>query len=180
MNREKMKIPAENGQSKIEYALLISLVAIAAIVALTFLAPQIKALFNTASSFSPAAEEGSDPPTTDQILADFQSRILAYYQKYGRWPRTWSPYNFTDIGLNPADWSQPVNGLYFSPHGGEVGIANRTGDNLQVYVNDLDGKTLKLYDGWNIWCPVDKPTCYYHTVADGNEVDISTIKVVEN
>jgi Flp pilus assembly pilin Flp len=170
----------ERGQSKIEYALIISLVAIAVIAALTFLAPQIKELFTKASNLSPAAEEGSSTPTTDRILADFQTRILDYYKKYGRWPRTWSPYNFTDIGLNPADWSQPVNGLYFSPHGSEVGIANRKGDNLQVYVDDLDGKTLKLYDGWSIWCPVTTPTCYYHTVEPGNEVDISTINVVEN
>jgi len=175
-----MNNPTERGQSKIEYALIISLVAIAAIVALTFLAPQIKSLFNKASDLSPSAEEDSDSPTTDQIIADFQSRILDYYKKNGRWPRTWSPYNFTDIGLNPEDWDQPVNGLYFSPHGGEVGIANRKDDNLQVYVNDVNGKTLKLYDGWNIWCLVNTPTCYYHTVEPGNEVDISTIKVVEN
>jgi Flp pilus assembly pilin Flp len=180
MSGEKMKIPTERGQSKIEYALVISLVAIAAILALTFLAPQIKELFNKASNLNSTTAEESGSLTTDQILADFQSRILAYYQKNGRWPRTWSPYNFTDIGLNPDDWSQPVNGLYFSPHGSEVGIANRKDDNLQIYVNDLSGKTLKLYDGWSIWCPVDKPTCYYHTVAVGNEVDIGTINVVEN
>jgi len=175
-----MNIPCERGQSKIEYALLISLIAIAAIAALTFLAPQIKALFNVASDLNPtAAEKDESVPDTLQIISDFQARMLAYYQKYGRWPRTWSPYNFTDIGLNPADWSQPVNGLYFSPHGDEVGIANRLNDNFQVYVDDLDGKTLKLYDGWSIWCPVGESVCYYHTVAPGNEVDISTIFVVE-
>ena len=175
-----MNISTERGQSKIEYALIISLVAIAAIVALTFLAPQIKALFNKASNLSLSTKEGSDTSTTDQILINFQTRILDYYKKNGHWPRTWSPYNFTDIGLNPDDWNQPVNGLYFSPHGSEVGIANHAGDNIQVYVNNMDGKTLKVYDGWGIWCPVDKPTCYYHTVAPGNEVDISTIKVVGN
>lgn len=175
-----MNIPCERGQSKIEYALLISLIAIAVIAALTFLAPQIKALFNAASDLNPtAAEKDESAPDTLQIISDFQARMLAYYQKYGRWPRTWSPYNFTDIGLNPADWSQPVNGLYFSPHGDEVGIANRLNDNFQVYVDDLNGKTLKLYDGWSIWCPVGESVCYYHTVAPGNEVDISTIFVVE-
>jgi len=178
-----MNIPTERGQSKVEYALIISFVALAVIIVLTFLAPQIKELFNKTSDLDPAPAVGSDAPaapTTSQIIGDFQARILAYYEQYGRYPRTWSPYNFTDIGLNPADWSQPVNGLYFSPHGSEVGIANRKDDNLQVYVNDLNGKTLKLYDGWNIWCPVKTKSCYYHTVAPGNEVDINTIKVVEN
>jgi Flp pilus assembly pilin Flp len=175
-----MNIRTEHGQSKIEYALIISLVAVAAIIALTFLAPQIKGLFNTASGFNTvAAGEGTETPTTDEIIADFQARILAYYQKNGHWPRTFSPYNFTDIGLNPDDWNRPVNGLYFSPHGSEVGIANHKNDNIQVYVNDVNGRTLKLYDGWGIWCPVNKPTCYYHTVAPGNEVDIGTIRAVE-
>jgi Flp pilus assembly pilin Flp len=176
-----MNISTERGQSKIEYALIISLVAVAAIIALAFLAPQIKSLFNTAAGAIPAATpNGTQTTTTNQIIADFQARILAYYQKHGSWPRTWSPYNFTDIGLNPSDWSQPVNGLYFSPHGSEIGIANHMGDNLQVYVNDLNGKTLQLYDGWAVWCTVNNPTCYYHTVAPGNEVDINTIKVTEN
>ena len=176
-----MNIPAERGQSKIEYALIVSLVAVTAIVALMFFAPQIKKLFNAATGFSTVTAEGTpEVSSTNQIIADFQSRILAYYKKNGRWPRTFSPYNFTDIGLNPDDWSKPVNGLYFSPHGSEVGIANHAGDNIQVYVDDLNGKTLKVYDGWGIWCPVDKSTCYYHTVAPGNEVDISTIKVVGN
>lgn len=174
-----MKIHTEHGQSKIEYALLISFVSLAAIVALTFLGPQIKSLFNAASNIDPAAQQAEDTPTTDEIIADFQSRMLAYYQKYGRWPRTWSPYNFTDIGLNPDDWDEPINGLYFSPHGGEVGIANRKDDNLQVYVDDLNGNTKVLYDGWSIWCPVGKPVCYYHTVAPGNEVDPGTIRAVE-
>ena len=146
-----------------------------------FFAPQIKKLFNAATGFSTVTAEGTpEVSSTNQIIADFQSRILAYYKKNGRWPRTFSPYNFTDIGLNPDDWSKPVNGLYFSPHGSEVGIANHAGDNIQVYVDDLNGKTLKVYDGWGIWCPIDKPTCYYHTVAPGNEVDINTIKTVGN
>jgi Flp pilus assembly pilin Flp len=178
---KNMNIPNEHGQSKIEYALVISLVAIVAIIGLMFLGPQIKNLFTAATGFSTVtAEPGTEISQTNQIISDFQSRILAYYKKNGRWPRTFSPYNFTDIGLNPADWSQLVNGLYFSPHGSEVGIANRMNDNIQVYVNDLSGKTLHLYDGWSIWCPVGKPTCYYHTVAPGNEIDINTIKTVGN
>jgi len=169
----------EHGQSKIEYALLIALVSLAVIAVLAFLGPQIKSLFSSASELSPATSAEEESLTTEKIIGDFQSRILAYYQKYGRWPRTWSPYNFTDIGLNPDDWDEPVNGLYFSPHGNEVGIANRKDDNLQVYVNDLNGKTKILYDSWSIWCPVNQPVCYYHTVASGNEVDITTIHVVE-
>jgi Flp pilus assembly pilin Flp len=175
-----MNLFSQRGQSKLEYALIISLVAIAALIALAFLTPQINALFKTAANLNPAATAEEDALTTEQILADFQARIQAYYAQYGRYPRTWSPYNFTDIGLDPADWSLPINGLYFSPHGSEVGISNRAGDDLQVYVDDLAGNTLHLYDGWNIWCQVNTPTCYYHTVEDGNEVDIDTLRAIKS
>jgi Flp pilus assembly pilin Flp len=98
-----MNLFSQRGQSKLEYALIISLVAIAALIALAFLTPQINALFKTAANLNPAATAEEDALTTEQILADFQARIQAYYAQYGRYPRTWIPYNFTDIGLDPAD-----------------------------------------------------------------------------
>jgi len=165
----------QTGQANVEFVLLIILVAVIALVALGALGFLIRTKLGGAANAFTTTTPGSR--STAQILADFQKRIQDYYNKYGSWPRTWKPYNFTDIGLNPSDWALPVNGLYFSPHGSEVGIANRQGDSLQVYVNDLNGNTLHLYDGWNIWCPVNTPTCYYHTVAPGNEVDISTLYV---
>ena len=45
------------------------------------------------------------PSSNAQILQDMTARILDYYQLHKSWPRTWSPYNFTDVGLNPADYS---------------------------------------------------------------------------
>ena len=163
------------GASTLEYALLLALVALILIAAVVSLSLITARNLGTVSS---TVSMGSEPSAIQRVLAiiaDWHARMLAYYQKYGSWPRTFSPYNFTDIGLNPADWSQPIDGLYLSPHGSEVGIANRTGDNIQVYVKDLNGNTLHLYDGWGIWCPVNSSSCYYHTVAPGNEVKITTI-----
>jgi len=112
------------------------------------------------------------------ILSDFQQRILNYYAQNGRWPRTWGKYAYSDIGLDRDDWEDPVEGIYWGPHGSNIGLANKRNDNLQVYVTDLEGNTLHLYDGWNIWCEVITSQCYYHTIAPGNEVDINTLQVI--
>jgi len=176
----KRVIYFQSGQAKVEYALLLIFLALAVIAAIVLFGAKIKSLYTFTSSKLPAETQIPSTSSTNKILADFRERILAYYQKNGRWPRTFSPYNFTDVGLNPDDWREPVNGLYFSPHGSEVGIANRKGDDYQVYVNDLNGKTLKVYDGWGIWCPVNTTKCYYHTVAPGNEVDINTLVVTRD
>ena len=172
----------EVGQGNIEYALLIILIAviILAVVALSgsLIASRLGDVSNQLGMPSGSATTSASPSATAlSNLADMQSRILNYFTTHGSWPRTWSPYNFMDLGLNPADWSQPVDGLYLSPHGSEVGIANKSGDNLQVYVKDMNGKTLHLVDTWSIWCEAATSICYYHTVAPGNEVDISTIYV---
>ncbi len=175
-----MKKKSCAGQASLEYALLLVLIAVVIIVVLTVTSTLISQRLGDVAAQLTTPTAGSTSPSVPspnalQVFADMQSRILAYYAKYGKWPRTWSPYNFTDIGLTPSDWSQPIDGLYLSPHGGEVGIANKLNDQYQVYVEDLNGQTLHLVDGWNIWCPVNSTNCYYHTVAPGNEVDISTI-----
>jgi len=169
--------PHPNGQAKIEYALLIVLVALVAIVVLALLGPQISEVYQSiVSQFSSVEEEQKSSVVS--LMEDFLSRIIAFQAANGKWPRSWGDYRFTDIGLNPADWAGPVEGIYWNPNGDKIGLANKPGDNLQVYVEDLNGNRLKLYDGWNIWCVAATGQCYYHTVAPGNEVDLNTLTVV--
>jgi len=168
----------QNGQAKIEYALLIVLVALAAIVVLALLGPQLFDVYQSvASQFMSIEDEDTSPVVS--LMQDFLSRILDYQAANGKWPRSWGDYRFTDIGLNPADWTGPVEGIYWNPNGDKIGLANKPGDNLQIYVEDLNGNELKLYDGWSIWCVATTGQCYYHTVAPGNEVDLNTLTVVE-
>src|SRR5271169_1515105 len=49
-------------------------------------------------------------------------------------------YLFTDIGLNPLAWSQPIEGLIMSPYGNEVRLT--AAPNHNVYIQDLNGNTL--------------------------------------
>ena len=105
----------EHGAGIVEYALLIVLVAVAAISVLIGLGGKIYSLLGGVSSTINGLGVSASPlQTVLTSISDWQARELAYYQKYGSWPRTWSPYNFTDIGLNPADWSQPIDGLIMS------------------------------------------------------------------
>ncbi|PDV98088.1 hypothetical protein [Candidatus Chloroploca asiatica] len=157
------------GQSLVEYSLLLALVALVALGALALLGRGVSRAF----------EQAAGAPSVQDLTADFLGRINAFYQLNDRWPRSWGDARFTDLGLDPADWSQPVAGVVWNPNGPRIGLANRPGDNLQIYVTDRDNKVRKLYDGWNIWCEAADGKCYYHTVAPENEVDLSTLVVRE-
>ena len=178
---------SSRGQSFAEYALLLVLIAVIVILVLgltgRLTANDLNANFISGSLAQTAPGNVTvtlAPLSNQQILQDMYSRISNFYQLHKSWPRTWSPYNFTDVGLNPADYSQAINGLYWSPHGSNIGIANRSGDAYEVYVKKLDGTMLHLINGWSIWCDVSTSVCYYHTIAPGNEVDFSSIVVTSN
>ena len=165
----------QSGQALIEYSLLLGLILVM-FVGLSSLAPIFTAQFTgLAQALKPVAAVDNPQTPVEKIANDFLKRIQAFYDKNGRWPRTWGDYRFTDLGLNPQDWDRLVEGISWNPHGNEIGLANKPGDGLQVYVKDLKGNLLHLSDGWNIWCR--SGTCYFHTVAPGNEVDISTLIV---
>ncbi len=167
----------ERGQAKVEYALLLALIALLVIAALALLGPQLAAIFEGALNSLPTTP-GNGLTPVEALAQDFLQRIQDFYAQNGRWPRSWGNFRFTDLGLDPKDWKDPVEGLSWNPNGDKIGLANVNGDNLQVYVNDLEGNTLHLYDGWNIWCTTSG-ACYYHTVAPGNEVDLGTLVVVD-
>ncbi len=162
------------GQGLTEYAIILALVAIVTIAALSLLGSGIG---NTFLALPFIEKEGSN--TILSITDDFLSRIREFYDENGKWPRSWGDYAFTDIGLDPDDWDDPIEGLYWKPHGKDVGLANRPGDDVEVYVDDLDGNTLHLYNGWSIWCQTNNK-CYYHSVAPENEIDASTIVVIKD
>lgn len=164
-----------SGQSTVELALLLALVALVAIAVLSALGPAIAdALGQVLETPTPVDQR----TPVELILADFRQRMLDYYSSRDRWPRSWGDYRFTDIGLDPADWSEPVEGVVWNPNGSRIGLANVAGDAIQLYVTDLNGNRLQVYDGWSIWCPVLEEVCYYHTIAPGNEVDLRSLEVV--
>jgi len=97
------------------------------------------------------------------------SLMRTYHAENGSWARSWSPYCYTDLGLDASFWSVPVEGVRYGPHGAWLGLANVSGDAYQVYVTTLTGNELHLYDGWNVWVSAEDGRAYYHLYPRGEE-----------
>ncbi len=163
----------EKAQGLVEYALILGLVAVVVLGALTLTGTNISDVYTRVADDLRGAESLS----AQMFVGDFLDRIQNFHDENGRYPRSWGDYRFMDIGLDPADWKDTVEGILWNPNGDKIGLKNKIGDDIQVYVKDLDGNRLHLYDGWNIWCQNDG--CYYHSVAPGNKVDIDTLEIVQ-
>lgn len=163
------------GQSMVEYGLILVLVAVVIILVVSAFGSRVSDMY---SSILSQLSIGESTMTITSIASDFSDRIMAFYDDNGHWPRSWGSYAYTDIGLDPADWDEPVEGIYWRPHGRNFGLANRSGDNIEIYVEDLNGNRKHLYNGWSIWCVPATDIYYFHNIGSGNEVDIATIEVV--
>jgi len=118
--------------------------------------------------------------TFTEITKAMISLIDNFYQQKNRYPRSWGDYVFTDIGLNPAEWNQPVNGIYYSPGGTKVTI--RPADGYTLTMNSLQGVSLILTPKlqWNLIYDILTRQWYYHTITPQNAVDIKTLQVIKN
>jgi len=107
--------------------------------------------------------------TPMEITTAICSLMRTHHAEQGSWARSWSPYCYTDLGLDAGVWSAPVEGVRYRPHGSWLGLANVSGDGYQVYVTTLTGTELHLYDGWNVWVSAEDGRAYYHLYPRGEE-----------
>jgi type IV pilus assembly protein PilA len=105
--------------------------------------------------------------------------LLDYYAKHGSWPRSWEPYNFTDLGLDPAAYAAAIDGITYSTGGSKVTarptagyVMTATGLNGQKFVMTSNLK-------WNFVYDATSGKWYYHKIDPANEVDISTLQVTK-
>lgn len=172
----------ERGQALLEYSLLLGLLLLGAVAAMAATGATLSDKFDQMHKAVATIVEAQPEPVMTNLQREVNKlleRIQRFYNERGRWPRSWGDYAFTDIGLTPADYASPIDGVYIGPSGDKVSIGLKPGDKrVKVYVTDLNGNVRQLYSGWKIWCLPDGG-CYYHTVAPGNEVDLSTLVVVE-
>jgi len=118
--------------------------------------------------------------TYTEIISGIISLIQDFYDENERYPRSWGDYVFTDIGLDPEEWQQPYDHIIYKPGGNRVSLCPE--DNYAFTVQDLEGntRTLSYSLNWNLVYSMDNGIWYYHSIEEGNEIDISTLEVIED
>jgi type IV pilus assembly protein PilA len=121
----------------------------------------------------------ADPLTASftTISGNLVALELAYFAKHGSWPRSWAPYCYTDLGLDPAAYASPIQGLTYTVGGSKVNARPATG--YVMTVTDAAGKVRVMSSNlmWNITYDATSGEWYYHTIDPANLVDISSLKV---
>jgi type II secretory pathway pseudopilin PulG len=117
--------------------------------------------------------------TFSEITTAMIDLINNYYQQnHHDYPHDSGSAAFTDLGLNRADWSQPVNGLLYTPAGDKVLVTLASGYTMTV--KDSSGRVLTLtpISDWNLAYYVNKGA-WYNSKND-KKVDITTLQVTQN
>lgn len=127
-------------------------------------------------------EEPTGSPLGDtfkEITGGMIALIQEFYDRNGTYPRSWGDYAFTDIGLDPADWKAAYDNIYYKPVGNRIAVQPEEGYSMVVL--NAKGKELKLTPDskWSLVYDMKTAKWYYKNVAPGQEVDISTMKVVK-
>jgi prepilin-type N-terminal cleavage/methylation domain-containing protein len=115
-----------------------------------------------------------------QVKTDYLIQLeLAYYAKYGRWPRSWAPYCYTDLGLNPSDYASSLEGVFYKVGGSKVSVRPDVG--YQMTVTDATGKARVMTNNlsWDIVYDATSGKWYFHTITPSNEVDMSTMSIAK-
>ena len=126
----------------------------------------------------------SEPLTSlGSTFAEISSAMIGLIQQFddenGGYPRSWGDYKYTDIGLDPEEWNQGYEGIIYTPVGNRVQITPE--DGYTFYVTDLNGEeqSLPASYNWSLVYSMENATWYYHSMDVGNEIDISTLRVVQ-
>jgi len=117
--------------------------------------------------------------TFQEISTGMISLLQNRFSSIGTYGRTWGDYRYTDIGLDPADWQEPINHVYYRPSGPDLLISPEEGYSFTV--EDYQGNTriLPASYKWNIIYNDESKNWYYHLKNEDNILNIDTLKVVK-
>ena len=131
----------------------------------------------SSGTFVAGGDAVQSPTNFAAVSGDLIALIMAFYAQHGYWPRSWSPYSFTDLGLDPAAYASSIGGVIYRPGGSTMGVRPAAG--YVMTVTNTQGATLTLTNqlNWNLAYDATTGLWYYHTIAPGNQIDISTLVV---
>lgn len=168
----------ESGQGQTEYALILAGLVIVAAIALGLMGKQIISLFDLMGQTPKAASAGSPLGSNFTDISDNMiNLIMDFYRRHNRWPRSWGDYAYSDLGLNPADWTKPHDGIIYKPGGSRLAIGPAEGYTFEV--TGTDGKIMRMPSSyhWNLVYNMNTGT-WHHKSVDGPAIQIKTLKVI--
>jgi Flp pilus assembly pilin Flp len=173
----------EEGQGVVEYGLIIGLVAIISVSSLGFISGGLTdkfAAFNNALGLE--QESAATPLGTNftEISKNMIEKIIEKFQSSGKYGRTFGDYTFTDLGLDPNDWKDPIEHIYYKPGGANLSISPEEGWSFVVNGTDGSKKVLKSSYNWNLTYNDANKQWYYHKISPENQIDITTLTTVKS
>ncbi len=125
-------------------------------------APKPKPLTSLGSSF-------------EEISKGMIAAIEKFYQENGKYPRKGANTRYTDIGLNPDEWKDAINGITYTPQADHISVSPGTGYTFSV--TSMSGKEVTISGSKNIIYSMETKQWYSSSIKKGNEVNISTLQV---
>jgi len=118
--------------------------------------------------------------TFEEISSAIISLMETLVMETGKYGRTWGDYRYTDLGLDPEEWAEAIDHIYYKPSGSTLLIEPE--DGYTFIVTDSDGNTRELSStlNWNLIYDDSDGNWYYHTIDEDNIIDITTLQVVES
>jgi prepilin-type N-terminal cleavage/methylation domain-containing protein len=112
-----------------------------------------------------------------EISQGMIAAIEKFYQENGKYPRSGAKNRFTDIGLDPNEWQDAINGIVYTPQGDRLSIS--PGDGYTLSVTKVNGKSVTVSGNGKIVYSMETNQWYSSSIKKGNEVDISTLQVTQ-
>jgi Flp pilus assembly pilin Flp len=182
---------SEKGQLFLEYSLIIAVFVLVIIATVPGLRDSIRAVFSSTSSelavsnSSNTIESETQPPLTSlgSNLSDISGSMIdlinQYYAEHGRYPRTWEPYSYTDLGLTLEEWQgKTYGGIIYKPGGSQVAIVPGTGYAFRI--KDMNGNMIEFPYSyhWGLVYSIPNSNTWHFKRNDGTIVDIDTLEVI--
>lgn len=109
------------------------------------------------------------------ISSEMIDLITKFHIDHSGYPRTWNPYRYTDLGLDPSDWGSPINHITYSPSGAELRV--RPEDGYSFFYELKSGGVIELtgHSNWNLIYNNKDKKWYHRSIAPENVVKIETL-----